>query len=154
MANTNLNWCKKQEKGISLVEPNVNLSEDYLKSAQETLLLLKDVHNKSNMWTATMKYYCEYFAVYSVLIRMGIKCEIHDCTIKLVELFEEKNILPKGTHERLNKDKGLRIDNQYYLKNIKVNIDFNELSDFVLKMKDLASSITLEDIKKCRALVL
>jgi len=78
MVKVNLNWCKKQEKGISLVEPNTNLSEDYLKSAQETLLLLKDVHNKSNMWAATMKYYCEYFAVYSLLIRMGIKCEIHD----------------------------------------------------------------------------
>jgi len=153
MAKVNLNWCKKQEKGISLVEPNANLSEDYLKSAQETLLLLKDVHSKSNMWTATMKYYCEYFAVYSLLIRVGIKCEIHDCTIMLVKLFEEQNILPKGTYEMLDKDKGLRIDNQYFLKNIKVKIDFNELSDFVLKIKDIISSLTLEDIKKIRALI-
>jgi hypothetical protein len=153
MAKVNLNWCKKQEKGISLVGPNPNLSEDYIKSAEETLLLLKDVHNKSNMWAATMKYYCEYFAVYSFLIRVGIKCEIHDCTIKLVELFEAEDILPKGTYERLNKDKGLRIDNQYYLKNINVNIDFNDLSDFVLKMKDLSSSITLNDLKKIRALI-
>lgn len=153
MAKVNLNWCKKQEKGISLVEPNANLSEDYIKSAQETLLLLKDVYNKSNMWAATMKYYCEYFAVYSLLIRIGIKCEIHDCTIKLVELFEEQNIIPKGTYERLDKDKGLRIDNQYYLKNIKVNIDFNDLSDFVLKMKNIISSITLEDVKRIRALI-
>jgi uncharacterized protein (UPF0332 family) len=153
MVKVNLNWCKKQEKGINLVEPNPNLSEDYLKSAQETLLLLRDVHNKSNMWAATMKYYCEYFAVYSFLIRVGIKCEIHDCTIKLVELFEERGILPKGTFERLDKDKGLRIDNQYYLKNIKVNIDFNNLSDFILAMKNLSSSITLEDIKKIRAMI-
>ncbi|MDD5192254.1 MAG: hypothetical protein PHH54_05955 [Candidatus Nanoarchaeia archaeon] len=153
MAKINLNWCKKQEKGISLVEPNTNLSEDYLKSAQETLLLLKDVHNKSNMWAATMKYYCEYFAVYSFLIRVGIKCEIHDCTIKLVELFEEQKMLPKGTFQRLDKDKGLRIDNQYYLKNLKVNIDFNDLSDFVLAMKNRISSITLEEIKKIRAMV-
>ena len=75
------------------------------------------------------------------------------CTIKLVELFEEQNIIPKGTYERLNKDKGLRIDNQYFLKNIKVNIDFNDLSDFVLKMKEIISSITLEDIKEIRAMI-
>jgi len=153
MAKINLNWCKKQEKGIILVEPNINLSEDYIKSAQETLVLLRDVNNKSNMWAATMKYYCEYFAVYSFLIRVGIKCEIHDCTIKVVELLEEQNIIPKGTYERLNKDKGLRVDNQYYLKNIKVNIDFNDLSDFVLKMKNISSSITLEDIKKIRVVI-
>lgn len=32
-----LEWCKKQGKGIKLIEPNDNLAEDYLKSAEETL---------------------------------------------------------------------------------------------------------------------
>jgi len=82
-----INWCKKQEKGIRIVEPNINLSEDYIRSAEETLVLLKDVKDKSNMWAATMKYYCEYFAVYSLLIRIGLKCEIHDCTIKKCFLY-------------------------------------------------------------------
>lgn len=146
----NLNWCKKQESGIKIVEPNINLSEDYIKSAEETLVLLKDIKGKSNMWSATMKYYCEYFAAYSLLIKIGIKCEIHDCTIKICELLEKEGILPRGTFSRLEKDKGLRIDNQYYLKNIKVDINFSELSDFILQIKNISSTLTLEEINKIR----
>lgn len=36
------------------------------------------IKNKSNMWISTTKYYCEYFAVYSLLMKLGIKSEIHD----------------------------------------------------------------------------
>ncbi len=145
-----LNWCKNQESGIKIIEPNLHLSEDYMKSAEETLILLKDMKSKSNMWEATMKYYCEYFAVYSLLLRIGIKCEIHDCTIKLCDALEIGGIMPKGTAKRLEKDKGLRIDNQYYLKNINVSINFSELSDFILQIKNISSSLTLENIKEIR----
>jgi hypothetical protein len=146
----NINWCKKQEGGIKVIEPNVNLSQDYIKSAEETLVLLKDVKGKSEMWSATMKYYCEYFTVYSLLIRLGIKCEIHDCTLKICELLEKEGVLPKGTFSRLERDKGLRIDNQYYLKNIKVDINFSELSEFILQIKNITSALTLEEINKIR----
>ena len=150
----NINWCKKQEKGIKIVEPNINLSEDYIKSAEETLVLLRDVKDKSNIWSATMKYYCEYFAVYSLLIRIGIKCEIHDCTIKICEFLEKEGVLPKGTFDRLEKDKGLRTDNQYYLKNIKVEINFSELSNLILQIKNIASTLTLEEINRIRMIFL
>ncbi len=146
----NLNWCKKQQSGIKVVDPNINLSQDYIKSAEETLILLKDLTGKSNMWSATMKYYCEYFAVYSLLIRIGIKCEIHDCTIKISELLEKEGILPVGTYLRLEKNKSLRIDNQYYLKNINVNINFSELSSFILQIKNISNTLTLEEINKIR----
>jgi uncharacterized protein (UPF0332 family) len=146
----NINWCKKQKSGIKIVEPNINLSEDYIKSSEDTLVLLKDIKGRSNMWSATMKYYCEYFAVYSLLIRIGIKCEIHDCTIEISKLLEKEGILPKGTFSRLEKDKVLRVDNQYYLKNIKVDIDFSEISDFILQIKNIASALTLEEINKMR----
>jgi len=146
-----LNWCKNQESGIKIIEPNMHLSEDYMKSAEETLVLLREIKDKSNMWEATMKYYCEYFAVYSLLLRIGIKCEIHDCTIKLCEALELAKLLPTGTFNRLERDKGLRIDNQYYLKNIKVTVDFSELSDFILKIKNIISTLTMNDIKEIRA---
>jgi uncharacterized protein (UPF0332 family) len=146
----NLKWCKNQETGIKIIEPNHVLSEDYMKSAEETLVLLKEINHKSNMWEATMKYYCEYFAIYSLLLRIGIKCEIHDCTIKICEALELSGILPKGTFKILEKDKGLRIENQYYLKNTEVNTNFPELSDFVLKIKNINYSLTFENIKEIR----
>ena len=145
-----LSWCKKKKEGIKLIEPNDNLCQDYLKSSEETLSILKDIENKSNMWLATTKYYCEYFAVYALLMKLGIKSEIHDCTILLSKLLEEKAILPKGTHKMLENDKQLRIDNQYYLKNIPIIFNHSELAEFILKRKRIINSLTLEKINEIR----
>ena len=145
-----LEWCKKQKKGIRLIEPNENLCHEYLASAEETLSILKDIENKSNMWLAATKYYSEYFAVYALLMKIGIESEIHDCTIMVCRVLEDEKILPKGTCRMLEKDKKLRIDNQYYLKNIKVGIDYSELANFILKIKNIANSLTYDKLNELR----
>ena len=146
----NIKWCKKQKNGLTLISPNDNLSREYMKSAEETLLLLNDLKDKSRMWLATTKYYCEYFAVYSLFMKLGIKCEIHYCTISLAGILEKEGILPDGTHERLEKDKNLRIENQYYLKNKKVDLDYDSMLRFILEIKNLLNKLTYEKIKKIR----
>lgn len=146
-----LTWCKKQEKGIKLIGPNDNLCREYLSSAEETLSILKDLEGKSNMWLATTKYYFEYFSVYSLLMKIGIKSEIHDCTLAVCKILEDEKILPDGTYEMLEKDKQLRIDNQYYLKNKKVLVDYSKLTDFYLTIKSRINSLTLEKIKSLRS---
>lgn len=145
-----LEWCKKQDKGVKLIEPNDNLAEDYIKSAEETLSVLRDIENKSNIWLATTKYYCEYFTVYALLMKIGIKSEVHDCTIEVCRLLEEEKILPQGVYKTLKKDKQLRIDNQYYLKNIKVSLDIDKIVNFVLSIKSIIKSLTLDEIKSIR----
>ena len=131
-----ISWCKKQKSGIKIQEPNDNLSHEYYENAEESMRVLKSIkETRSNMWLATTKYYIEYFAIYSILMKIGIKCEIHDCTIALVKFFEDEGIIEKGTSKILEKDKELRIDNQYYLKNKPVKIDFEELSNFILSIK-------------------
>ena len=145
-----LEWCKKQKRGIKLIEPNENLCREYLASAEETLSILKDIENKSNMWLATTKYYCEYFAVYALLMKLGIESEIHDCTITVCKILEDEKMLLRGTCKILEKDKKLRIDNQYYLKNIKISIDYSELANFILKIKSIINSLTFDHINKLR----
>lgn len=145
-----INWCKKQKKGIRLIQPNGDLAEEYIKSSEETLSVLRSLGEKSNMWLATIKYYCEYFAVYALLMKIGIKCEIHDCTIELCKFLEEEKILPEGTALNLEKDKGLRIENQYYLKNTTVKINFQELVDFVLAIKNIINTLTFDKIRDIR----
>lgn len=126
-----INWCKKQKKGIKIIEPNDNLSQEYFENAEESLRVLRNIkETKSNMWIATTKYYIEYFAVYSVLMKLGIKCEIHECTIALVEFLEKEKIIQEGVSRILERDKELRIDNQYYLKNKPVEIDFENYRTF------------------------
>jgi len=103
------------------------------------------------MWLATTKYYCEYFSVYSLLQKIGIKCEIHDCTIELVKFLGDMKIVPESYSKILEDDKDLRIDNQYYLKNKPVNINIHELTEFILTIKNKVNSITLDEINKIRS---
>lgn len=145
-----LKWCKDQKRGVKITEPNKNLAKEYIGNAEETLLILKDIEGKSNMWLATTKYYCEYFAVYSLLMLLGVRSEIHDCTIELCKILERIGLLPKGTSNRLERDKRLRIDNQYYLKNRKVKVDYNSLRDFILEIKFKIQDMSEEEILRFR----
>lgn len=149
-----ISWCKKQKNGIKLIEPNDNLSEEYLRNAEESMKVLKIISPvQSNMWLATTKYYIEYFSVYAVLMKIGIKCEIHDCTLTLVKLLEKKNIFKKGTYKTLDDDKELRIDNQYYLKNKKVFIDFEKLSGLIVNARKIVNELTADKIQEIRAII-
>jgi len=145
-----LKWCACQKSGLKIGKPNDNLASEYIRSAEETLLVLQDIKGKSNMWLATTKYYCEYFAIYALLQKLGITCEIHDCTIESCKLLEKIGLLPSGFSKRLEDDKALRIDNQYYLKNRKVDLDVNELREFMLIVKNKVNSITLDERNKAR----
>src|SRR3989338_7231903 len=145
-----IKWCKSQKRGIKLVGPNDNLFEEYIQTAEESLDILRSIRGKSKVWVATTKYYTEYFAVYSLLMKIGIKCEIHDCTIAVCSFLEENGTIPVGYSNILNEDKQLRIDNQYYLKNRKVEVSYNGLAEFVLRIKDINLRLSPEQIGRIR----
>ena len=146
-----ISWCKKQDKGIKLMEPNNNLSQEYFQNAEESMKVLRSIkETKSNMWLATTKYYIEYFAVYSVLMKIGIKCEIHDCTRALIKFLEAEKSMNKGIAKILEEEKELRIDNQYYLKNKTVDISFEKLSEFILLIKQTLNNLDNTKITELR----
>lgn len=146
-----ISWCKRQESGIKIQESNDNLSREYYENAEESLRVLKSIaETRSNMWLATTKYYIEYFAVYSMLMKIGIKCEIHDCTIALAKLLENEEVIEKGTSKILENDKELRIDNQYYLKNKPVDINFDRLSNLLISIKSSLNKLDEKKIKEIR----
>jgi uncharacterized protein (UPF0332 family) len=145
-----LNWCCRQKKGIKIIDPNDNLAKEYITSSEDTLIVLQDIKNQSNMWLATTKYYCEYFAVYALLMKLGVKCEIHDCTVELCKFLEQEKMIPNGFANVLEDDKDLRIDNQYYLKNRKVDVDLDDLRNFVFTLKQITNSLTLEQVTEFR----
>jgi len=136
-----IDWCKKH--GMKLIEPNDNLSEEYYKNAEETLRVTNLIKNSgSNMWLATQKYYTEYLAAYSLLMKIGIKW-----------LLENEKIIDFEFGKILEEDKELRIDNQYYLKNKPVHFDSKELSDTLLKIRKILDTIKDSDIKRIRKLI-
>lgn len=80
-----LSWCLKQNKGIRKIIPNENLSEAYLKRAKKDF---DNINGRDVVWSLIISYYSCYNALYSVLLRYGIKCEIHSCSIDLMDYFE------------------------------------------------------------------
>lgn len=132
------------------MKTNETLAKEYMQASEETLTVLKDSTKKSRMWQATTKYYAEYFATYAMLMKLGIKSEIHECTIELAKILEKEKILPKGFSKELEQDKELRIDNQYYLKNKEVKIEYDKLLTQILKIKEKINNITLEEINNIR----
>ncbi|MBT4805331.1 hypothetical protein HON71_04110 [Candidatus Woesearchaeota archaeon] len=134
-----IKWCLEQKKGIELVEPNDNLCEAYIKEANDTLKEIKE----GAKWSVIMGYYACYNAFYSILMKAGIKCEIHDCTLKLMKMIKE---FSDEDYDYLVSLKVKRIDVQYYLKK-KVLEDLSEVKNFVLKCDQIRKEFDLNELR-------
>lgn len=106
-------------------------------------------------WAVSASYYAKYFSVYALLSKIGIKSEIHDCTIEVFKfLFCER--VEKGLINDLKRSKEERIETQYYLR--KESIDMRKLIEntrnFVMKIEELISQIRREEVEKLRKKIL
>ncbi|MGQ0376559.1 MAG: HEPN domain-containing protein [Nitrososphaerota archaeon] len=139
-----LKWCAKQKKGIKIVKSSTNLQKAYLKKSKEALRSMQANAEKGiDEWVVATSYYAKYFAIYALLSRIGIKCEIHDCTIALLSyLFS--NEIPSKFIEDLKQAKDDRIDAQYYTGTIQVNSQrlIVNTKEFVLKMEEIIDKLT------------
>ena len=106
-----LSWCKKQKSGIQLIDPNINLSEEYLEKAENALKAVKALEGNKE-WQISSAYYAMYFSLYAILMRIGVKCEIHDCTIEIMR--QALNQFNQEDVKLLRKSLKARIDTQYY----------------------------------------
>lgn len=137
-----INWCLEQKKGIKLVELKPHLSESYIKESDESLNVCFKLEGK---WKLISGYYACYNAFYSLSMKAGIKCEIHDCSIELMELFgfQDDDI------NFLRKLKSDRIQTQYYLKDILLR-DESKVIEFVSKCKEMLEELNSEKIENIR----
>jgi uncharacterized protein (UPF0332 family) len=109
-------WCFKQKRGLRVIEPNQNLTKAYLKKAASALnTMTAALQINEADWVATTAYYARYFALYAFLMKMGIKSEIHDCTINIAQLLANHVILRQTLVDDIAEAKQTRIDTQYYV---------------------------------------
>lgn len=151
-----VSWCWKQKRGIKLEEPTDNLCNVYIKKAKSSLNMLESANEKDEIdWISTTAYYARYFAFYALLQKCGIKSEIHDCTISLMQfLFVAGDIIEEHFYKELILAKELRVDTQYYVAE---KVDLNKLKkdsdtarSFVLRMEEVIEKITKEQIETIR----
>jgi len=138
-----LKWCAKQKKGIKVVKGSINLQKAYLKKSKEALRSMEANAEKSiDEWVVSTSYYARYFAIYALLLRIGIKCEIHDCTIALFSYLFSGEVTSKFM-EDLKQAKNDRIDAQYYTETIQINPQtLTNTKEFVLSIEEIIDKLT------------
>jgi len=143
-------WCKKKKGGLTLTEPSPNISAAYIKKAEEALesmSLLKD-----RDWRISTAYYAMYFSLYSVLMRIGVKCEIHSCTISFAKNFLTEYLTDEDI-EMLEESLKARIDAQYYVDRAVEDGQYKAMTDnapgFLVKCKSLVlTEKKIDEIRK------
>ena len=152
MQNKILDWCFKLKDGLKIVESNERLSRAYLEQAKSSLLRAeKNLDDNDLLWSTVAIYYSEYYALYSFLQKIWVKCENHTCSILLVSL-----LLGEEKTKTINQHKSKRIDAQYYMKTdqeSKIKIMLREAKLFVLSFDELVSGLSNKDIRKYREIV-
>ena len=142
-----IKWCCLQKDGIKLIEPNENISKKYFEEAGKDLIEMKMAN--SLKWKDIEAYYSCYNSVYALFQKIGIKCEIHDCTLELLKIISERVGITKKELDLIEALKHKRIDVQYYLKTPK-EVDEKAVSDFVLSCKHILNTLNYDDIIKIR----
>ena len=112
MEENKIKWCLSLKDGLRIVEPNEILAKSYLEESKSSLnRAQKDFTDSDLLWATVVIYYAEYYALYSFLQKIGIKCENHFCSILAATL-----ILGEDKTKLINDHKDRRIDAQYYMK--------------------------------------
>ncbi|MCW4003634.1 MAG: HEPN domain-containing protein [Candidatus Bathyarchaeota archaeon] len=140
---------------MRLTEPNPNLAKAYLKKAISALnTMTAALQIKETDWTATTAYYARYFALYALLMKIGVKSEIHDCTINTAKLLAKNKILNPHLITDITKAKQTRIDTQYYVTKELTQTDIKNNTEkarkFVLQLEQTIENITQQQINTIR----
>lgn len=147
----NINWCMRAKNGLELVEASENISRAYLKMAEESLEQLKKLESK--IWIASASYYTMYYCFYSIMMKIGVKCEIHACSLLFMEKFLKKFYSEKDI-EMINEASKARGDLQYYPDRGVLDSTINRVSkyasDFYTNTITALSKLKESDIKLIR----
>ncbi|NOR85529.1 HEPN domain-containing protein [archaeon] len=143
-----IKWCLNVKNGLELVEPSENMSRIYLLKSEDAINAAS-VLNDNRDWEISSSYYAMYFALYSILMRVGVKCENHSCTIEFMEKFLLDYFNDDDVTDMRNAMK-LRIDAQYYAdREISVEKYKKMVTDaprFLTKCKEALYTITENEI--------
>ena len=96
-----------------------------------------------------MIYYAEYYALYSLLLKLGVKSENHECSLEIAGFLMDESIDLKG----VKRAKKLRIDAQYYLKTVSDDELQEELRNAKIIVNDIINIInklSTKEIKEYR----
>ena len=152
MEEDKIKWCFGLKDGLKIAEPNERLAKSYLEEAKSSLARAdKNFQDRDLLWTTVVIYYAEYYALYSFLQKIGVKCENHFCSILAVSL-----LLGEDKLKTINFHKDKRIDAQYYMKVGKedeVRKMLQEAKLFVLMFDEIVTNLNEVEVNNYRSIL-
>jgi uncharacterized protein (UPF0332 family) len=147
-----INWCLKKQNGLELIEPSENIAIAYLKKSEDALRAANKLEDNLD-WEISSLYYTQYFAIYSIMMKIGIKSEIHSCTLEFMKEFLN-NYFEEIEIDLIIKSEKARNDLQYYsdriiTKAFKLRMK-NETPLLFIKCKNILSNLTQKEIFEIR----
>ncbi|MBI2103047.1 hypothetical protein HYT55_04360 [Candidatus Woesearchaeota archaeon] len=146
-----IKWCVGKKEGLSLIEPNKNLAEAYTTKAEEALESMRV--NVIKDWKISTAYYTLYFSLYSVLTKIGLKCEIHSCTLAFARRFL-REFLSEEDSDFLEDSLKARIDSQYYIDRTVPDEQYHQMIKkaplFLVKCKSILIKLNEKKINEIR----
>ena len=148
-----IKWCCGQKEGIKLVEENDNLANSYLKMAENAIGTMNREKEYNLSFAISACYYSMYYSLYAIMMKIGVKCEIHSCSLEFMDYFF-RDFYSEEDIKIIKKAFNLRNIAQYYPDRI---LDKKE-SDFIIynaplffnKSKEIMERINENDIKEIR----
>jgi len=105
-------------------------------------------------WILTTAYYARYFALYALLMKLGIKSEIHDCSIATARLLAKNKIITPNLVTDIAQAKQTRIDTQYYvtkeLRQEEIRRNVESARKFVLEIQKAIEEVSAEQTDNIR----
>lgn len=127
------------------------MANAYIKKAEEALESMRI--NIIKDWKISTAYYTIYFSLYAVLMKLGVKSEIHSCTLEFAKRFLtdffEKNEL-NFTEDSLK----ARVDSQYYIDRTVPDEQYHKMiqkaPEFLVKCKSVLIRLNEKKVNKIR----
>ena len=148
-----LKWCCRKGEGIGLIEPNNNLSAGYIQMAENAVGTMNRERGLNLQFAISACYYSMYYSLYSILMKLGIKCEIHACTLEFMKRVL-KDLYLDEDYKIIKTAFNAREASQYYVDKIvskeDINLIFSNAVPFFNKSKEILSRINEKDILNIR----
>jgi uncharacterized protein (UPF0332 family) len=146
-----IKWCIK--KGMKIIEPNEEIGKGYLQMGKDALGTMKRERGKNTISSISAGYYSMYYSLYAIMQKIGVKCEIHSCSIEFMKKFLE-NFYSQKDIELIETAFAVRNLLQYYVgKNVnkdELKIVWSNAYDFFVVSRDIFAKINEGDIKEIR----
>jgi len=148
-----IKWCFGKKEGIRLVEKNILIGKSYLKMAEEFIGTMRREKDKNIRAAVSSGYYSIYYSLYSIMQKIGIKCEIHSCSIEFMKVFLNEFYSSEDI-ELVERSFAVRNIMQYYVDRTvnkkEIDLIFNNSYEFFVLSRDIFSRINEDKIDEIR----